>query len=270
MANRIEFAKEFLRRLGYNPDDKNNIVSMLSWARSEFGGQEFPNCARNNPMATTYDMAGTTLWNSAGVRNYPDFNSGVHANVATLSEDHGGYAEIRDCLSRGADPHETCAAIAASVWGSHPSDAIVDTVEADVLRDAAFLISNDAASDNPPAPDPGPAPPPVGHVEMLTIRQGSRGEPVSIVQHLTGADPDGIFGPDTAQAVRNFQQSAGVSVDGVVGPHTWTALVQAHLGAAVDGVYGPETTQKVIAFQIAQGIQVDGIAGPETFARLAG
>jgi cell wall-associated NlpC family hydrolase len=62
------------------------------------------------------------------------------------------------------------------------------------------------------------------------LRQGSRGEDVRWVQrrlHMHGFDPgpaDGVFGPRTDRAVRAFQQSHGLEVDGVVGPKTRPAL----------------------------------------------
>jgi peptidoglycan hydrolase-like protein with peptidoglycan-binding domain len=45
---------------------------------------------------------------------------------------------------------------------------------------------------------------------------------------------DGIFGPRTDEAVRGFQQALSlnvpsVSVDGIVGPVTWRALVSGTL-----------------------------------------
>jgi peptidoglycan hydrolase-like protein with peptidoglycan-binding domain len=36
---------------------------------------------------------------------------------------------------------------------------------------------------------------------------------------------DGIFGPITENAVREFQASRGLSVDGIAGPITFTALL---------------------------------------------
>jgi len=80
---------------------------------------------------------------------------------------------------------------------------------------------------------------------IITVRQGSQGDAVRGVQeefqfrNLSG-DPgkglqvDGIFGPETDAAVRGFQQAlhqdiASVTVDGIVGPVTWQALVSGML-----------------------------------------
>jgi peptidoglycan hydrolase-like protein with peptidoglycan-binding domain len=80
---------------------------------------------------------------------------------------------------------------------------------------------------------------------IITVRQGSHGDAVRGVQeefqfrNLSG-DPskglqvDGIFGPDTDAAVRGFQQALhldipSVTVDGIVGPVTWQALVSGML-----------------------------------------
>lgn len=41
---------------------------------------------------------------------------------------------------------------------------------------------------------------------------------------------DGIFGSKTEEAVRNFQNSRGLKVDGIVGCNTWRALQEAVIG----------------------------------------
>jgi hypothetical protein len=50
---------------------------------------------------------------------------------------------------------------------------------------------------------------------------------------------DGSFGPITAQAVKGFQQLAGLTIDGVVGPNTWNKFVN-HYFTAPD----PQTAAK--------------------------
>ena len=60
-----------------------------------------------------------------------------------------------------------------------------------------------------------------------TLRRGSRGEGVRVLQQslgMSGNAVDGIFGPNTEAAVRQFQQNAGIQVDGVVGRQTLSAL----------------------------------------------
>lgn len=65
---------------------------------------------------------------------------------------------------------------------------------------------------------------------MATLKRGSTGPEVSALQQRLadlGFDPngvDGIFGPGTESAVKAFQQSKGLTVDGVVGPMTRAAL----------------------------------------------
>lgn len=62
-------------------------------------------------------------------------------------------------------------------------------------------------------------------VGLPTLRRGSRGEEVKIVQRKLRLTPDGAFGPATEAAVKAFQSSAGLTPDGVVGPQTWAVMV---------------------------------------------
>lgn len=57
-----------------------------------------------------------------------------------------------------------------------------------------------------------------------TIQQGAHNADVVYLQQRLGLPADGLFGPQTSNAVRAFQASHGLTVDGVVGVATWYAL----------------------------------------------
>ena len=61
------------------------------------------------------------------------------------------------------------------------------------------------------------------------LRVGSTGTGVRTLQQaLTNKgyslSADGVFGPLTQSAVKSFQSSQGITVDGIVGPVTWGKL----------------------------------------------
>lgn len=128
------------------------------------------------------------------------------------------------------------------------------------------------------------------------VVEGARGERVVAIQYLlnqrigAGLATDGVFGPLTLRAVRNFQARFGLLVDGKVGPQTWTHLIiQVQRGSrgpavaavqhslrfaygfstlAIDGIFGPVTQGAVRSFQTRFRIGVDGIVGPITWNTL--
>ena len=130
-----------------------------------------------------------------------------------------------------------------------------------------------------------------------TVRRGEASDAVRGAQYLlrahgAGIGPDGVFGPATEQAVRQFQGARGLPDDGVVGPDTWRTLVvpvgpgstgEAVRGVqsfglmlivdqpllVVDGVYGAETEDRIRLFQQLWGLTVDGSAGVETWSYLS-
>ena len=64
-----------------------------------------------------------------------------------------------------------------------------------------------------------------------TLSSGSTGHDVRRLQRilvmtkvLVPSNITGTFDATTEQAVNDFQQSAGLTVDGIVGPATWNAL----------------------------------------------
>jgi peptidoglycan hydrolase-like protein with peptidoglycan-binding domain len=58
----------------------------------------------------------------------------------------------------------------------------------------------------------------------------SAGSTVAALQSALGITPDGVYGPNTRRAVRNYQRNQGLVVDGIAGPVTL-----AHLGLAGQG-----------------------------------
>ena len=59
---------------------------------------------------------------------------------------------------------------------------------------------------------------------MTLYKKGSKGEFVKRIQKLLHVYPDGIFGPVTEEAVKDFQKANGLTVDGIVGPATLLKL----------------------------------------------
>ncbi|HEY6152115.1 MAG TPA: peptidoglycan-binding protein [Candidatus Udaeobacter sp.] len=139
-----------------------------------------------------------------------------------------------------------------------------------------------------------------------TISIGSTGRDVRRLQRifvmtkvLTPANITGTFDSTTEEAVKDFQQGAGLTVDGIVGPMTWQALpadpntpvlsrgasgsvvtaLQKGLkkyGTAttdpgtVDGDFGPKTEAAVKAYQQDRGVEADGVVGDQTWWVSAG
>lgn len=140
------------------------------------------------------------------------------------------------------------------------------------------------------------AQPPENDPPLPVLSRGTSGESVRALQLLLsgcgyGLEADGIFGPLTEQAVRDYQRARGLAVDGIVGRMTWESLcagtqsrsssdraavraIQTLLnekcgaGLAVDGIFGPATRAAVTDFQRRTGIAADGIVGPVTWRAL--
>jgi peptidoglycan hydrolase-like protein with peptidoglycan-binding domain len=67
--------------------------------------------------------------------------------------------------------------------------------------------------------------PPTTTEHAVTLSAGNEGRQVKLLQHaLGGVKVDGVFGPETEEAVRKLQTSRGLTVDGVVGPRTSAVL----------------------------------------------
>lgn len=142
------------------------------------------------------------------------------------------------------------------------------------------------------------------------LRIGSGGPLVRSLQNQLQRDGfslngvDGIFGRQTEQALRNFQESRKIEPDGIVGPDTWRALakagldlasleprrrgrarpphpfirmgsvgphvgaIQAYLGLTATHIFDVPTEEAVRRFQEKAGLTDDGIVGQQTWAEL--
>ena len=128
---------------------------------------------------------------------------------------------------------------------------------------------------------------------VVVLTEGAEGRQVQALQQaLGGISVDGVFGPETEEAVKHFQERNGLSADGIVGAQTWSALRGSGLTASIASVTpGEEGTTRdavneeegssqaasgegeskgsaVERLQSALKLAVDGNFGPETEAAI--
>ena len=61
--------------------------------------------------------------------------------------------------------------------------------------------------------------------DIGVLRKGSRGEGVKIMQKALGISADGVFGPGTEKALKEWQAANGLTPDGIAGPATFGKLM---------------------------------------------
>lgn len=61
--------------------------------------------------------------------------------------------------------------------------------------------------------------------KMYTLKRGSTGKYVKLLQKRLSVKADGIFGVQTEKAVKKWQKKKGLKVDGIVGSKTWKSLL---------------------------------------------
>jgi N-acetylmuramoyl-L-alanine amidase len=100
-----------------------------------------------------------------------------------------------------------------------PKPFIDDSSKFEDFKKQVGLILNPPKVEVKPVVKPKP---PVYPGDILNV--GSRGNSVKLVQSKLGLKADGIFGPLTEKAVKDFQKKNKLTVDGKVGPKTWSKL----------------------------------------------
>jgi hypothetical protein len=105
------WGRAFLATIGV-PRCDENVVLTVAWETAE------STAALYNPLATTHDMPGAGVFNSAGVRNYVSLSQGLEAARDTLGNgaESYGYGAILSALRACASSETTAAAIRDSAW----------------------------------------------------------------------------------------------------------------------------------------------------------
>lgn len=157
------------------------------------------------------EAAGFPSTRSAAARSYESYGipgDGSHGDIAVFSRNGGGHVGFVD--------HVTASSI--YTLGGNQSDAVNVAAQS---KSRLLCFRRPAGTAGGPGPIVEPRP---------MLRRGDHGDAVRTLQQALnrfgyGLVVDGDFGPKTDAAVRAFQRSQGIGVDGIVGPITWSRLL---------------------------------------------
>lgn len=165
----------------------------ITAGNSQFIGIEAENTGKNDD----------TPWPAVQLDAYARGAAAILAHLGRSADDCAGHKEFARPLGRKPDPNFDMLAFRAQV---------AQFMTGTALPRPAIPVQETPSSD--------PARPP-----RATLRRGASGEMVIHMQtKLALPTVDGIFGPRTEAAVREFQRTHGAVPDGIVGPRTWQLI----------------------------------------------
>jgi peptidoglycan hydrolase-like protein with peptidoglycan-binding domain/GH25 family lysozyme M1 (1,4-beta-N-acetylmuramidase) len=155
-------------------------------------------------------------WYWAGDLNQASLTSVIDLDMLLVSSDYTGYSDT----GPGWDPY---GGMTPLVWQYTSTATLNGVVNVDMNAFKGTLaqfqtdVTGGGQSGSPPSTEP-------------TLSEGATGSAVQTLQtrlNVWGAKltVDGDFGADTLAAVKAFQTAHHLTVDGVVGPQTWAALL---------------------------------------------
>lgn len=182
--------------------------------------------------------------------------------IDKMTEDHKAYGlnkpiypsiQIYGCNSDSYEIFRKYGFTNAGAWSLDQLDDIA----------AKFLISYSSNAEKPVA---------IVTPDNKSLKDNSTEELQRQLNSLINANlkVDGVLGPATVAAIKEFQQLLGISMDGKVGANVWEAInqikskplikisssykyavrwIQRRVGATVDGIYGNGTAEKVKLWQ---------------------
>ncbi len=113
----------------------------------------------------------------------------------------------------GADGHYGDETVAAVKAFQRAVGITVDGIVGPITLSKLNSYKNTSSSKEAVVPYPG-----------KLITRGSKGIDVERIQRAVGVTVDGIFGAKTETAVKEYQKRHGLKVDGVVGENTWNVM----------------------------------------------
>lgn len=136
--SRSEFATALLSELGV-PTTQQNLDFMQAWMARE--GTK----AAYNPLATTLAYGGASGFNSVGVKNYGDFETGVKATAQTLL--HSGYDDILEGLRSGQGAWNASHGLSRWSGGGYSSLKLSNNDGAAAVASGASLAAGGSVAD---------------------------------------------------------------------------------------------------------------------------
>tara|TARA_R100000306_G_C4375093_1_gene141619 strand:+ start:89 stop:1855 length:1767 start_codon:yes stop_codon:yes gene_type:complete len=132
-----------------------------------------------------------------------------------------GFVRVNDKVSRGLVRRRREEAQLFSEGFEDKPDSFSKMIQSVLEAINPISTAEAAVIKREPAPTPAPD-------TMSTLKRNSKDvESVGTLQDMLGMDVGedrGIFGPATEKAVKAFQESQGLTADGVVGKNTWASL----------------------------------------------
>jgi hypothetical protein len=143
-----------LLSFGLWPITLEKRIGIVAWAMAE-GNINVPECSGAiwNPLDTTEPAPQSTDFNAAGVKDYPDEQTGLAAVLATLR--NGRYANVLAVLAdEGASAMSLAQAVGNSPWGTGDFSWAAEQVKADPAPFFAVQVPGSSG----PGPSPTPSP----------------------------------------------------------------------------------------------------------------
>jgi hypothetical protein len=130
-----DFSRALLAALG-DPNTGPNVQAINAWQAAEGGFVHL------NPLNTTQPAPGATIWNSIGVRTYPDWQTAIRATTQTLK--NGQYRGILATLKAGNNAVAVAHAVGASPWGTGDFSSVIGQKYATPAVNGTYLPAIDA------------------------------------------------------------------------------------------------------------------------------